>query len=87
MDQGVMDQALALMTIGHDKGHDARLVMQHVVADFLFSCAGEHPTDQKNQDRRCPECGTRMGFQQDFNEDGIETQRPWWECENCGYKE
>lgn len=36
--------------------------------------------------QRCPECRAKMTFETDYNEDGVMTQPPWWECD-CGYRE
>ena len=37
----VMDLALAMLKVGHDKGDDPRIVMRHVVGSFIRACAGE----------------------------------------------
>lgn len=36
----------------------------------------------------CPKCGSsKLRYNDDRDEDGTLTQRPWWECENCDHRE
>lgn len=37
----VLDQALAVLKVGHDRGHDYQRVIQTVIGEFIYSCGGE----------------------------------------------
>lgn len=39
-DPDVTMQALAMLKVGRDRGDDAHVIMQHVIAGFLLDCAG-----------------------------------------------
>lgn len=40
-DERVLDQALARLKVGHEMGDEPRRVMQIVLGNFLYDCAGE----------------------------------------------
>ena len=40
-DDGVIDQILALMYVGHDKGDDSRELMRRAVGNFIVECGRE----------------------------------------------
>lgn len=51
--------------------------------DYASIHAESKPIGSAEYRPKCPECGWKMVYEEDRDENGQLNQAPWWECVQC----